>query len=237
MNATSLITGASKGLGLALAHLLEQKGYQVIGLGYNHPRYELSADRQPLIELIHREKPTLIINNAGFGLYGDAVDLTVADQLDMIEVNCRAAVEVTLEAARVLKEAKLPGTIVNIASAAAFLIYPSFATYSATKTFLLAWSQSVDAELKQYGIRVLTSCPGQINTDFRVRASQGKSTRHDFWTLSVEKVAKRIYRQIEKGKSVDIINGWYRLGILLAKCLPKSVVQRVLRSAIQKRLS
>ncbi len=237
MNKTALITGASKGLGLALAHLLEQKGYRVIGLGYNHPRLELTDDRQSLISLIHKEKPSLVINNAGFGLYGDAVDLSVDDQLNMIEVNCRAAVEITLETARVLKESKVPGTIVNIASAAAFLIYPSFATYAATKTFLLAWSQSVDAELKLHGIRVLTSCPGQIDTDFRARASQGKSTRHDFWTLSVENVAARIYRQIEKGKSVDIVNGWYRLGILLAKCLPKSVVQRVLRSAIQKRLS
>ncbi len=237
MNKTALITGASKGLGLALAHLLEEKGYRVIGLGYNHLRYELSADRQALIELIRRETPSLVINNAGFGLYGDAVDLSVADQLNMIEVNCRAAVEITLEAARALKEATLPGTIVNIASAAAFLVYPSFATYAASKTFLLAWSQSVDAELKPCGIRVLTSCPGQINTGFRERASHGKSLRHDFWTLSVEKVAARIYRQIEKGKSVDIVNGWYRWGIALAKCLPKSVVQRVLRSAIQKRLS
>jgi short-subunit dehydrogenase len=229
----AFVTGANRGLGKALCSLLESHGFTVHRIDRNFA--DLSSSRHELIRLIHQKVPDLLINNAGFGLYGEASILSVQKQLDMIEVNCKAIVELSLEAAKALKLAGKKGTIVNISSAAAFFPFPYFATYAATKGFIHQWSLAVDKELKPYGIRVLSACPGQIATDFRRHASQGLSKEESFWTMSVEKAAACIWKQITQGKQGYIFTWPYRLGVWISKLLP-GVASRLLSKNIQKRI-
>ncbi len=84
--------------------------------------------------------------------------------MDILEVNAAAAVEISIEAARTLAQAKRTGTILNISSAAGELPMPAMAVYAASKSLLTMFSQSFDAEMRPYGIRVLASLPGQIAT-------------------------------------------------------------------------
>lgn len=244
----ALVTGATSGLGQALCVLLASKGYAILATGRDEARlkslypFYLAADlkdresRKPIIAAIRQHAPELIINNAGFGLYGDALSLPVQEQLEMVEVNVKAAFELALEGAKALTLAKKRGTIVNISSAAAFFTYPSFAVYAASKTCINQLSQALDIEFGPLGIRVLSSCPGKIATDFQRRASHNKYTKHEMFTMSASKAARLVWKQIEQGKREYIFDWRYRLGVALAHLFPRSSVEKLLRAEILKRI-
>jgi short-subunit dehydrogenase len=127
----------------------------------------------------------------------------------------------------------------NISSAAGFLPTPSFAVYSASKAYVTHFSQSFDAEVKKHGIRVLVSCPGQIKTSFRERASLGlNKNQESFQSMSVEKAAKLILKQILHKKPVEIIDFRYRVLVFIARfLLPKDLVQKQMEAELEKRIS
>jgi short-subunit dehydrogenase len=193
-------------------------------------------ERQKLLALIREKTPDLIINNAGVGLYGDALSHPTQDALEILEVNCHALVEITLEAARTLTAKNKKGTILNISSAAAYFTYPKFCLYAASKGFVKQFSESFDAEVKDRGIRVLTSCPGQIRTDFRRRASRGTSRKEGRLSMPLEKAVQEILHQLKTQKSVHIFDGRYRAMILLSRLMPKSLVQALLKREISSRI-
>jgi hypothetical protein len=245
----ALVTGATSGLGQALCELLASKGYAILATGRDeaklkavYPLY-IAADlkdresRKRVVNAIHQHVPDLIINNAGFGLYGDALSLTVQEQLEMVEVNVNAAFELTLEGAKALTLAKKRGTIVNISSAAAFFTYPSFAVYAASKTCVNQFSQALDIEFEPLGVRVLCACPGKIATDFQRRASHNKYTKREMFTMSAVKAARLVWKQIEAGKREYIFDWRYRLSVALSRLLPRSWVQKLLRAEILKRIN
>src|SRR5580693_8214964 len=148
----ALVTGASSGLGKALCHLLAKKGVRLIVTGRNRSKLEelhglvhvadLAQSRDSLIKLIHEHVPDLVINNAGWGLYGDALSHTTKEQMDILEVNANAVLEISLEAARAMIKAKTEGAIVNIASGAAFFAFPTLAVYAASKAFVGSFSEA-----------------------------------------------------------------------------------------------
>jgi hypothetical protein len=221
-----LITGATSGIGEKLAELCESKGLQTILTGRHIDKLarfkgekiacDLAADRTPLLEAIRSQAPDIIINNAGFGLYGEALSLSFQEQLEMVEVNSKALLEITLEGAKALRALGKGGVILNIASAAAFQPFPNFAVYSATKAFVLSLSQSLDGELADHGIRVLVSCPGRVATDFSSRASkEPRQASPD--KMTTEFAAQEIWRQIERKKRVHIFDGKYRLLIRIGQ--------------------
>ena len=249
----ALITGASSGLGEALAKALSEKGVGLILTGRNQSRLDQLArelpavarhftldlsfpsDRKKLLEEIEHASPDLIINNAGFGLYGPATDHPLQDQVDMIDVNISAVVEATLAAGRIWKQAGKKGVVLNIASAAAFFAYPLFAVYAACKSFVLNFSVAMDEELSPYGIRVLCSCPGQVATSFRERASHGFPQRQDRRTMPVTTAVQLILKQIEKGKACQIIDWRYQWTVRLALLLPKRLIRRLLARSMAER--
>lgn len=248
----ALVTGASSGIGEALAILLAEKGIPLVLTGRNVEKLtslqkKLSAQifpfeleqresREALGELIRAQKIDLVINNAGFGLYGEAIHLPLEKQLEMVEVNCQAVLDLTLRAAKVMAEEKRKGVILNVSSAAAFQVFPGLAVYAATKAFLNSLSQSLDFELKEKGIRVLVSCPGQVATDFSNRAAgRPVKNRSKFLDMTPQEAAKAIWKQIEEEKQVDIFNWKYRLGTSLSYLLPYSVVASLLKKVILKR--
>lgn len=241
----ALVTGASSGLGKALCSLLHEKGYSLLVTARKDLPTEgvidaVKADlnnpleRQKVVQMIQRHAPDLVINNAGFGLYGEAALLDTGEQTAMAEVNCVALLELTLQAVKALKAANKPGIVMNISSAAGFFVFPTLAVYSASKTFVTQISQILDAEMKSCGIRVLCACPGPIATDFQRRASKGHFLSSESG-ISAEKAAEYVYWQIEKKRGVYIFDWRCRMLVFIAKLLPKSWVQRRLRSSIQQR--
>ncbi len=246
----ALVTGATSGLGKALCYLLASKNIPLIISGRNEEELEelkqllqvpvttckadlsIPEDRKKLLALIHEYVPDLVVNNAGFGLYGEALSHTTQEQLDILEVDGKAVLEITLEAARVLKNEGKPGTILNVSSAACFYVFPGFSVYAATKGFVRQASMGLDGELKPYGIRVLTACPGQIKTAFRMRASKNhpqKSYRH---AMSTKSAAEHLWHQIQTGKRVYTFDVRYWLVILLSRLVPEPIVEKFLKKSI-----
>ncbi len=258
MTQLALVTGASSGLGKALCFALAKQGIPLILVARNEAQLKKVASdlsvptqihpadltdakqRKALVQRIHEQRPDLVINNAGFGLYGPALAHPLSDLQAMIELNVQALMELSVEAARALVNANQKGVICNISSAAAFFATPSFCLYSATKAFVNNFSQGLDAELKDQGVRVLTVCPGQIDTGFRKRASGGFPSgrfpqEKKGMTMPPEKAAALILKQIAKGKALCIIDWRTRLLVGLARLLPKEVAQTLIKKEVTNR--
>lgn len=254
--ARALITGGTSGLGKALATHLASQGIPLIISGRRADELaELSqtlpthvvcetadlsypSERKALLERIKELKPDLVINNAGFGLYGDVLDHKREEELAILELNSAALLEITIEAAKALREANKQGTILNISSAAAFFATPGFAVYAASKMFVNQFSLAFDREMAPHGIRILTACPGQIATDFRRRAASGHpQKKDDLMTMSVEKAVKEIVWQIEKQKRLHIFDLRYQVSTFLARhFVPESFIGWIIQRSVKKRI-
>ncbi len=248
-----LITGASAGLGKALAKALSEQGMPLILVARDEKRLKsLAAElptqstlcpadlstqegRHAVTALIHKMAPDLIINNAGFGLYGPTLAHPVAELQEIVEVNIQALIAFSVEGARALAERKQKGTILNVSSAAGFYAYPHFSVYAASKAFVNSFSQALDFEMRPEGIRVLTVCPGQIATDFRKRSSGAFPQKKDHITMTTEKAVSLILEQIEKGKRLSIIDWRYRFAVYLSKFLPSSLLAPFFMSGLKSR--
>jgi short-subunit dehydrogenase len=249
----ALITGASSGLGKALSLALARRSIPLIIVARSEEMLKKAAldlpasteiicsdlskskDRTELIERIQEQQPDLIINNAGFGLYGEVLSQPLSDLTEMVAVNIQALMEISIEATKTLQKVRKRGTIINISSAAAFSPYPTFCVYAATKAFVNSFSQSLDKEVKSHGIRILTVCPGQINTRFRDRASNHFPQKKSRVAMSPEKAADLILKQADKGKSISIIDWRYRTLIALCKFLPRWLLLSLLERSLKDR--
>lgn len=254
---TVLITGATSGLGEALTYLLASKKYRLILTGRNFSRlvelqkalehvvpveifsFDLAQpeERADLIRVLHEKKPDLFINNAGFGLYGEALTFETAEQLEILEVNGKAVLELTLEMARTLISSGKTGIILNVSSAASFFTFPSAAVYAASKSFVTQFSQALDHELKPQGVRVLVSCPGVIATNFQKRAGGDLPEREKEGTMTAAFVAEEIWKQIQNQTVLEVVNWRYKALLLISYCLPKKWIQSFLSGSIARRIS
>jgi uncharacterized protein len=254
----ALVTGASSGIGEALCHFLADKGIDLLITGRNNERLTalaldlqkkvkvvsftadlaIAAQRAMVVEKIHIHAPDLVINNAGFGLYGEALTHTTGAQLEILEVNGNAVLELTLEAARTLITKNKAGVIMNVSSAAAFYVFPDLAVYSAAKTFVLQFSQSLDMELQSCsGIRVLTCCPGMVETAFTTRAAGKPIEVISGFAMTPEFVAQEIWDQIQEGTPYRIIDWKTRWGTHLSRIIPKRWLAKILKARLAERIS
>ena len=252
----ALITGATSDLAVRVAEHLANEGVHLILTAQNRELLlELAAilrkkvtvdtivadltdqnERSHIIEIIKKNAPDLLINNAGIGYYGPALMHATYEQLDILDVNARALLELNLEAARALRAHHKTGVILNIASAAAFFPYPTFAVYSASKAFVVNFSQSFDGEMEKYGIRILCACPGQIETAFRVKAAKNYPQKVAKQSLSASKAAKLLLKQIRKEKPLYVFDFRYRIILFIAKWLiPQAFVLHFLKRSIRDR--
>jgi len=241
----ALITGASSGLGEAIARRVAVEKIPLILTGRNLERLDALANelrtfvpvevircdlskRETLIEAIRARAPDLLINNAGFTLYGEALSYPTEIQKEILEINATAPIELTLEAARALRMGKKEGVILNVSSLAGELTIPTMATYAAAKASLTSFSKSFHLEMRPHGIWILASLPGQIQTPFAARASQGKKTMGSIWAMKVDFAAERIWNQIVQRNPIDRFNRFYAIGSTLCQLLPQSWLTSIL---------
>lgn len=248
----ALITGASSGIGSALAERLAQEGIRLILCGRDlrklqEVKSKLKVETQLMVadlaqkegrvliaEIIRTQKPDLVVNNAGAGIYGAAVDLSIDYQTELVELNVVALQELSLIAARTMKEHRIKGTILNVSSSACFQVMPNFAVYSATKAYVTQFSQCLDFELAPFGIRVLTNCPGMVETNFRERAGGTKKDQKlSFMAMTADFAAEQLWKQIRDKKRVVVFDWKNRILIFLSKYLiPTAVSAKITQKMI-----
>ncbi len=250
----ALVTGGTSGIGESLCRLLAKEEIDIIIVGRNEKmlhqlKNELQLqvhvetlaidlsqkkDRDRLINCLHQLAPDLVVNNAGSGLYGEALSYHTEEQKNILEVNGNTVLEITLEAARTLISKGKEGIILNVSSAASFQTMPNFAVYAASKTFITHVSLALDEEMKPYGIRVLTTCPGFVQTHFNERAGGGQ--RSSVGMMSSDFVAQKMWQQIQSRKSLLIIDWKYRWLTYLSHLVPHQWIAPIIKKIINKRI-
>ena len=188
----TLITGASAGIGTELARVFASHGHRVALVARRADRLTALADEiaaaggaAPIVipcDLVQPDagdriaealaasgvEVEYVVNNAGFGLFGQAVQRDRADQLDMITVNIRALTDLSLRFSDQLIRHR--GGLLNVGSIAGFLPGPGMAVYYATKAYVLSFTEAMRAELAPHGVRVTVLCPGPVPSEFQARA-------------------------------------------------------------------
>lgn len=177
---------------------------------------------------LRTEVPTgavMLINNSGFGTMGAFPEPNLARQVEMIDLNVRAVVELTGRLLPLLRERG--GAIVNVASTAGFQPTPSMAVYGATKAFVLHWSLALDVELRGSGVRTLTVCPGTTRTEFFQTAGLPVGNRADALGMTSDDVALQAFRALAAGRS-QVVTGWRnKLSTFASTPVPKPFAARV----------
>ena len=184
---------------------------------------QVIAGVEEVLSILNREVPegrVLLINNSGYGSCGGFLEADLGNELGIIEVNIRALVEVT---GRLLATIKARGgSIINIASTAAFQPTPYLATYGASKAFVLHWSLALAEELRCSGVSVLTVCPGPTSTGFGARAGVKPGSVPGGQGQTPDAVARISLRALAKGRSL-VVCGWRnRMVAAFASLLPKT---------------
>lgn len=237
-----LITGGSSGIGEALAHLFAARGHAVVLVARNEAMLNGIADAisekgqpRPLVlpadltrmdagariaeELATRGlEPAFVVNNAGFGLGGDAESLDHGKQLAMIDLNVRALTELSLRWTESIRRHK--GGILNVASVAGFYPGPGMAVYFATKNYVLSFTEALHHELAPTGIRVTALCPGPVKTRFLERAGLGEAQYPRAFLVSPEQVALEGYNGLMAGQRVVVPGVANKLAGFMAGLIP-----------------
>jgi len=253
----TVITGASSGIGAALAHVFSAHGHEVVLVArreqaLNAVAESIAAKGRPrptvlrldvarvdaardIAEALARRslEPEIMVNNAGFGLLGTADKLDRAAQLAMIDVNVRALTELSL--AFVESLARRKGGILNVASTAGFLPGPGMAVYYASKAYVVSFSQALHEELKPRGVRVTALCPGPVPTEFQARAGMARDFFPAFLVRSAEAVAEDAYRGLKRGRALVIPGLPNKLVPALAGILPQPILASLMRSILRGR--
>ena len=189
---------------------------------------EISAATAEVLRFLQDAAPqgsVLLINNSGFGAYGHFPEPNLAHQLEMMDVNMRAVVDLTGQLLPILKQRG--GAILTVASTAAFQPTPYLATYGATKAFVLHWSLALNEELRGTGLRTLAVCPGPTSTEFFRRAGLKKGAVADAHGQTCEQVVEESLQALAAGKAL-VVTGWKnKLLTTFAGLLPKTLVTRI----------
>jgi short-subunit dehydrogenase len=246
----ALITGASAGIGKALAEELAAGGTNLVLTARRRERLEelaralstthkISAEifaadlakpaAPPEILAFTREKNIhidLLINNAGFGAYGEFATSDLSRQLEMIQVNCTAVVHLTHLFLPAMIERR-SGYILILASTASFQAVPYITTYAATKAFDLSFAEGLAEELMPRGIRVCALCPGSTESEFHEVANQANVPAMNTKRETAEKVARTGLQALAAGKSYVISGARNYLGAQAQRLVPRGVVTSI----------
>lgn len=250
----ALITGASSGIGAALARRFAARGHALALLSLPDPQLGALADEiatrtgeRPLtleLDLTQRDaglriasalawggvEPEFIVNCAGFGLVGPAAALDRGEQLAMIDLNVRALADLSLRFTDSLIRRR--GGILNVASVSAFLPAPEMAVYNATKTFVVSFSEALHRELAGRGVRVTVVCAGPVPTEFQKRAGI-RSHLPRLLARSPEFVARRAYDGLMAGERLVVPGLGNKVLRVILRAIPRMILLPGSQSAMR----
>jgi uncharacterized protein len=243
---TALVTGASSGIGAAIARLLAERGHGVALVARREERLRELAEElrarhgiraeaagADLADPAERDRLAaeivqsglvveILVNNAGFGGIGTFVDLGRERQVEMLRVNVEAVVDLTARYLPPMVE-RGRGAVINLASTAAFQPMPQNATYAASKSFVLSWGEAIHHELKGSGVSVTTVCPGPVRTEFTEAAGIAgaeERTPGVIW-MSAEDLAAHALEAAERGKRAVVPGALNRATSLAGQLSPR----------------
>lgn len=238
----ALITGASSGLGREMALYLSELGYDLILVARRKERLEELQKRiktkvtiynydltnlkniTKLYNEVQKEEIDLMINNAGFGLFGEFYETSLERELEMIDLNIKAYHVMTkLFLTDFIKKDK--GRILNVASAAGFLAGPRLSTYYATKNYVAKLSIALYEELRRLksNVHISILCLGPVATEFNQVANGKFSVLEE----NARKVARIAIDKTLKNKLIIIPDGFTKIGLFLNRFLPWKVSARI----------
>jgi short-subunit dehydrogenase len=175
-----------------------------------------------------------VVNNAGFGLFGSAIELDREQQLGMIAVNIRAMTDLSLRFSDQLIRHR--GGILNVGSIAGFLPGPGMAIYYASKAYVLSFTEALRGELGRLGVRVTVLCPGPVPTEFQTRAGFEPGFDSAVLDVSAADVAQAAYRGLMANKRAVLPGFGIKLVPLLLRLFPRGfILAAVARFQLRKR--
>lgn len=254
MGKVALVTGASAGLGEKFAHLFAADGHDVVLVARSAERLEALATAlraknvkahvfaadlsQPgaakaLFDRVQAagHEIEFLVNNAGFGSNGAFLDLPLAKEVEMVQLNCTALLELCHLFAGPMR-ARKSGRILNIASTAAFQPGPFMSTYYATKAFVASFSEGLAHELQGTGVTVTCHCPGATRTEFAARSGNDKSRlfQRSSGIATADEVALHAYRAMHAGAVLSIHGFMNWVGVQAVRFSPRSAATAIAAS-------
>jgi len=255
---TALITGASSGIGLELAHLFARDGYRLVLVARNRAalralanelqsRYNTEVWISPK-DLAHPAAPLelyqelqesnvvldVLVNNAGFGGRGAFLETDWNAEAEMLQVNIVALTHLTKVFLPQIRARE--GKLLNVASTAAFLPGPFMAVYYASKAFVLHFTEAIAEELSGTGATVTCLCPGPVKTNFQQRANIGETNLLNGPLLvDVGEVARIGYEGMKKGRRI-VIPGWKNRAVVESlRVSPRGMLPKMVRRLHEKK--
>lgn len=249
----ALVTGASSGIGLEIAHALAALGYNLILVARRESllkevaaqiekKYSVTVQTfvedlslpsavQDIVCALSEKEMTIdiVVNNAGFGVYGPFSTTALEQEREMIQVNISALTELTKAFLPAMIERKA-GRILNIASTAAFQPGPYMAVYFASKAYVLSFSEALASELEGTGVTVTALCPGPTGTGFQTRASNADMKLFaDGKYMDARSVAEIGVDALFAGKAVAIAGFKNKLFVFLTRFIPRAISRAVVK--------
>jgi short-subunit dehydrogenase len=249
----ALVTGASSGIGLELARLAHKDGYRLVLVARSKPRLDelarmldpkgrivvlpkdlaaTNAPREIFDELKGRGLDVdLLVNNAGFAVYGPYVETDGKREQEMIQLNILALTNLTkLFLPGMVKRGR--GRVINVASTAAFLPGPLMAVYYATKAYVLSYSEALANEMKGTGVTVTALCPGPTETGF-AHTAKVENTRlfasGQVHVMDAATVARIGYEAAVCGKTVVVPGFQNKLVVQSGRITPRNILTEIVR--------
>jgi len=245
----AVVTGASAGIGEAIAVELAEAGMNLVLTARRRERLEVLAERLSqqhsvevaviVADLNHPQAPQqifeategaglpveVLVNNAGFGEYGEFIHSRLEMQVDMVQVNCTAVVHLTRLFLPKMVERRRGGILI-VASTASFQPVPYLATYAATKAFDRVLAEALAEEVKRYGVHVSALCPGPTQSEFGQVAGQPPGVGGLRKVQSAAEVARLGLEALTAGKHSVIPYLAGRMMVFAQRFVPRGVVSR-----------
>ena len=254
---TALITGASSGIGYELAKVFARNGHNLILVARNEQTLNQLAGElrakfgitvkvilkdlsiitaaQEIVDELGQEAVSvdILVNNAGFDVYGNFYETDLNRELQMIQVNLVTLTQLTkLLVGDMVKRRR--GKILNLGSIGSFASSPLNAVYSATKAYVLSFSEAIAEELQGSGVTVTCLCPGATRTEFQKKAQMDDIRLIKRGVMNADTVAQIAFRALMAGRRVVVSGLYNQIQILFLRLLPRAVIVKLSKFMLQR---
>jgi short-subunit dehydrogenase len=253
----TLITGASSGIGEEFARRLAAEGHNLVVVARSEKALHELCDELMLkhkimahyvvLDLIEEDSDATLfaetekhgfevdwlINNAGYGAYGDFAKVDLQKQKGMIDLNIRSLIALTHRYLPAMRERRA-GTVINVSSAAGFQPLPYMAVYAATKSFVTSFSEAIAEENREHGVQVMALCPGSTKTNF-FKAAAMDNPIHAKGQQTVDEVVDTALRGVREGRTRIVSGLTNNLVAMAVGFVPNKLITRMMGRALGPR--